>query len=214
MQDEVIIKKYQRKSSLNQRSIELVEKFKQYNSLSDDNDMKPILKYYIENKLNFKVKDFELFKTETDFISYLTKDKKNLISEKEQIEGSKDFANDILDFDKLKIKSKTNAKTKCLIITKSIGLKKTDCEKLFENFHYADFDPFVKNFVDKYMRKNAMLFISAIHQNNFKVTFSEIYQSSFGYWNFDIDFNIKIDDLDEIVLTEIGKTLMNMPKFA
>lgn len=214
MKEEKIIRKYERKRGLNEKSKELVEKFKQYISLSDDNELKPVLQYYIENKLKFKVEDFNLFQTETDFVSYLTQDKKNLISEKEQIESSIDFANEILDFNKLNIIAKTNARTKCLIIVKSIGLKKTLCQKMFKDFMDNDFKTYIPFFVDKYMRKNAELFISTIKQENFKVTFSDIYESSYGYLNFDIEFNIKIDDLDEIVLTEIGKILMNMPQFA
>ena len=206
------VRKFEKKSGLNKNSIEIVNYYNLYNQEKDES-IKDCIHYYVTHSLKFNCSLSE-FKTENDLVSFLLKDKKNLISTKEQIESSRDFANSILDFDNLLISSKTDARTKSLIIIKSIGLKKSQAEKLFDNFKPKDFDTFVKMFVDKYMRQNAKSFISTINQDYFKITLSDIYLSKFNYYNFDIEFSIKVDNLDENVLLEIGNILTNMPKFA
>lgn len=206
------VRKFEKKSGLNKNSIAIVNYYNLYNQEKDES-IKDCISYYVTHSLKFNC-SLSKFKTENDLVSFLLKDKKNLISTKEQIESSRDFANSILDFDNLLISSKTDARTKSLVIIKSVGLKKSQDEKLFDNFVPKDFDTFVKNFVDKYMRQNAKSFISTIKQDNFKISLSDIYLSKFNYYNFDIEFSIKVDDLDENVLLEIGSVLTNMPKFA
>lgn len=204
--------KFEKKNGLNKNAIEIVKYYNLYKEAVDE-QVKQCISFYVLKNLKFN-SAFSIFKSENDLIAYLSKDKKMLISTKEQIESSRDFANSILDFDRLLISSKTDARTKCLIIIKSIGLKKSQAEKMFDNFTFSDFDKFVPVFVNKYMRMNAKNFISTIQQENFTISFSDIYKSKFGYWNFDIEFNIKVDDLDEKTLTNIGNIIMNMPKFA
>lgn len=209
-------RKFVKRTGLNEKAIELVEKYKQYMNLEENDALKVVLSYYIENKLNFKIKDIQNFKTEEELISYLNSNKCNLISEKEQIEESIDFANEILDLDRLKIGCKTNVRTKSLIFIKKIGLNMDESKKIFCKITRDDFEKeqFVYNFVDKYMRKNAELFISTIVQDGFSISLGKIYNSSCNDWNFDMIFSIKIDDLDELNLIKIGRILANFPKFA
>lgn len=198
--------------TLNNVALEKLDAYSKWHSIKDNQEMLPIVEYYIKNKLKMNPNLFSKFNNPSEFEQYLFKDKENLISEKEQIEGAKKFAAEILNLDMLKLETKTNAKTKCLILSKKIGLTKEECVDMFENFSPLDYQKHIDFFIDKYMRKNVLLFVSMIKQENFKITLSDLTKGEI--YGFDLNFHIKIENLDELTLSNIGKILTNCPKFA
>lgn len=207
--------KFKREVGLNEKATELLNYYTIWKSMKEDDPLRTPTQYYIAHKLKFDISEFDNYANERDFEAALYSNKRNLITEKEQIESSKKFADNILDFDRLQISAKTDARSKVLILIKKVGLNNTTCQKMFDNYTDRMFKSgFVENFVDCYMRKNAKTYFSAVPRNNFEIKFSDKYLSDFNYYNFDIEFHIKIDDLDDEILLEIGKIIMNMPQFA
>lgn len=206
--------KFERENGLNSKGQEVLKAFEQY--LKADADLKPMLSFYIEKNLKFELDTLSKFKDKNDLENYLLHTTAYTLSEKEKIESSKDFAAKILDLDRLKASTKTDARKKCLTVFHSVGIKKSDCEIIFDKEKWipSNFNNgFVEKFVDFYVRKNVIRYLSAITPDKYTITLSDVYQSQFGYWNIDIQFNIKIDDLDDEVLTEIGKILVSLPSF-
>ena len=203
---------FEKKITLNQAALEKMDAYDKWNLMKDNQEIKPIIEYYLKNKLHINPQIFTKFQTRGEFETYLYQDKENLISEKEQIEEARKFASEILNLEMLHLETKTNAKTKCLILTRKIGLTKKQCEDMFDGYIPMDYSKHIEFFVDKYMRKNVKLFVSMIKQENFTVTLSNM--SKGEICEFDLNFNIKIDDLDEVILSNIGKILSNCPNFA
>lgn len=214
--------KWERATGLNSRAKEIIEKFTAYRNIKDDS-LREVLKYYIETKLKINIDTLEQYEDENALYRDLIADKNNLITEKEQLESTIDFTREILDLELLNLEAKTNSRNQTLILYKEIGLTKQDCKNLFLDFNnYSDWNSFicdtsitfVENFVNKYMKKNVNLFLATVSSSEkLKIDTSKLITTDNKVY-FNLEFKIKVDDLDDAILEEVGKIVSVMPKFA
>lgn len=213
------MRKWIRETGLNARAKDILEKYKTYINLPDDS-MRDVLEYYFKNKLKMDTEELWQYSDENELYQKLMSDDSNIITPKEQLESTMDFAREILNLDALKLKTKVNMKQQTLILYREVGLTYTECKNIFNNFNVdmwsyrSGIGSFVDTFVDKYMRKNVNLFLAtSSYPETLKIETSKlIKEDEFIY--FTIDFKIHVDDLDEEILGQVGKIVNVMPKFA
>ncbi len=201
---------WERKSGLNKKGIELVELFDKFKSLEESE--KDIYRFYIQNKLKFNLELFDNYTTSRELEAFLLNEKTFLITKKEQLEDAVNFIFSILDKDVLNLEAHTDARTDSITLTRVVELTREKASNIFLdcNCGNSSFTSFVHQFVNQYMIKNANSYLSCCYiSKNFTVKTEQGRANTFL-----INFSFKADDLDEELLEEIGKIMMNMPSLA
>ena len=203
------MRKYIAKRGLNEKGENLLILFMKYLETKDE-IVKESLVYTMSTKYGYKGDVFK-FKTVEEFEKHLNEDTKYMQQISDILENTRVFVNDILNTDKLKIVTSVDARSHSVILTKRIGMNKTKAMELFGSTWVCPLYRDSKEasfFVDKYLRTKVEKYLDGKKIPKVSITVTpKVYFSEKGFWNFDVNFSIKDENLTDTILNKVADVI-------